>query len=176
MQARGLLTSILSRGLHKFVSLSIHLRDLTSDELAGRDYVDDFLNDYMSSHSTREQSPRKETQAVDTDPSRAVPLDGGDPVISGLNSRDSLRGELAGRDAVDDYISALLKGPAAREPSPQQETHARDIPDGHETVARDATNDFITALLQSRDSSKGITPDEVLTLASLGSRALDELD
>jgi hypothetical protein len=162
------------------MSLSIHLRDLTSDELAGRDYVDDFLNDYMSSHSTREQSPRQETQnhviPVDTDPSRAVSLDGGDPVITGLKSRDSLRGELAGRDAVDEYISALLKSPAAREPSPQQETHAHDIPDGHETVARDATNDFITALLQSRDSSKGLTPDEVLTLASLGSRALDELD
>jgi hypothetical protein len=135
MHPRGFLTSILSWGLHKLMSLSIRHRDLTSDELADRDYVDDFLN-----------------------------------------SRDSPRDELAGRDAVDEFINTIFSHPAAREPSPQQETHARGIPDSPKTVARDATDDFIKALLRSRDSSSEFTADDLLTLASLGSRALDELD
>ena len=110
------MTSILSWGLHELVSLSIHLRDLTPDELAGRDIVDDFLNTPI--HSTRE-------------------------------------------------------------PSPQQETQARGIPDGPtEIAARDgsATDAFINALLNSRDSSRSLTADDVLSLASLASRALDDLD
>ena len=46
------------------------------------------------------------------------------------------------------------------------------------TVARDdsATNAFINALLNSRDSSRSLTTDDVLPLASFASRALDELD
>ena len=40
-------------------------------------------------------------------------------------------------------------------PGPQQETHARDIPDGPKIVARDdpMTNAFIKAILNSRDLS-----------------------
>ena len=76
-----------------------------------------------------------------------------------LNSRDLSMDELAGRDVVDE---------------------AANIPDGPKTVARDgtdsSTNAFIKALLNSRDSSKSLTTDEVLSLASLASRALDELD
>jgi hypothetical protein len=87
--------------------------------------------------------------------------------------------ELAGRDTVDEILDAHMSNHAAREPSPQQETQARDIPDGPtKTVARDdsATNAFTNALLNSRDSSRSITADDVLSLASLASRALDELD
>ena len=90
-----------------------------------------------------------------------------------VRHRDLTPDELAGRDTVDGILDA-------REPSPQQETQARGIPDGPKTVARDGTDDptnaFIKALLNSRDSSKSLTTDEVLSLASLASRALDELD
>jgi hypothetical protein len=88
--------------------------------------------------------------------------------------------ELVGRDAVDDILDVYMPNMnhATREPLPQQETQARGIPDGPKTVARDgsAANDFINALLHSRDSSGELTPDHVLSLASLASRALDELD
>ena len=90
--------------------------------------------------------------------------------------------ELAGGDTVDDLLDAYMSNHATREPSPQQETQARDIPlvDGPtKTAARDgsATDTFIKALLNSRDSSKReLTVDEMLSLASLASRALDELD
>jgi hypothetical protein len=114
MQARGLLTSILSWGLHKLKSLSIHLRDLTSDEFAGRDYVDEFIT--------------------------------------------------------------LLRNPAAREPSPRQETHARGIPDGHEIVARGATLDFFNSILKTLEAPQELTSDQMLDLAMIGRRALDELD
>jgi len=119
IQARGLLTSVLAWVLQKLMSLPARRlrRDLTLDELAGRDNTfGDFLNDYIS-HATRE-------------------------------------------------------------PSPQQEAQARDIPDGSRTVARDgsATNKFITALLNSHDSSKRLSDDDVLGLASLASRALGDLD
>jgi hypothetical protein len=87
---------------------------------------------------------------------------------------------LVGRDAVDDILDVYMSNMnhATREPLPQQETQARGIPDGPKTVARDgsAANDFINALLHSRDSSGELTLDHVLSLASLASRALDELD
>jgi hypothetical protein len=116
MHARGLFSSILSWGLKKLKSLSIHFRDLTPDELAGRDIVDDFLN-------------------------------------------------------------TPVKLPGS---STQQETQPPRIPNGStKTAAREvsSTDAFITALLNSRDPSKGdLTTDDVLSLASLASRALDELD
>jgi hypothetical protein len=120
MHARGLLSSILSWGLNKLKSLSIHLRDLTPDELAGRDIVDDFLN-----------TP----------------------------------------------VKPPVKPPGS---SLQQESQPPRIPNGStKTAAREvsSTDAFINALLNSRDPSKGdLTTDDVLSLASLASRALDELD
>ena len=157
MHARGLLTSIMSWGLHKLMSLSIHLCDLTPDELAGRDAVDDLLDAYMSNHATREPSPQQETQARD------IPVD---------------LTKIMARDAVDDLLDAYMSNHATREP--QQEARARNIPvDPTKIVARDdrSTNAFIKALLNSRDSSKReLTADDVLSLTSLASRALDELD
>jgi hypothetical protein len=57
---------------------------------------------------------------------------------------------------------------------------SRSIPDGPpEAVARDGTeggtaDEFIKALLQSRDAT--ITPEDLLTIVELASRALDDLD
>ena len=56
-----------------------------------------------------------------------------------------------------------------------QSRNAPEVPS--ETVARDTSStgdDFIAALLHSRDSD--ITPEDSLTLASLASRAFDEVD
>jgi hypothetical protein len=99
-----------------------------------------------------------------------------------IRLRDLTPDELAGRDIVDDLLDTYMSNHATREPSPQQETQARDTPlaDGPtKTAARDgsATDTFIKALLNSRDSSKSeLTADDVLSIASLASRALDELD
>jgi hypothetical protein len=85
-----------------------------------------------------------------------------------VRHRDLTPDELAG-DVINDYTSH-----ATREPSPQQEAQARDIPD----AARDgsATNKYITALLNSHDPSKRLSDDDVLGPASPASRALDDLD
>ena len=93
-----------------------------------------------------------------------------------IHLRNLTPDELAGRDIVDDFLNTKVH--ATREPSPQQEAQARGIPGGPTTVARDdsPTNAFLKALLNSRDSSKELTADEVLSIASLASRALDELD
>jgi hypothetical protein len=91
--------------------------------------------------------------------------------------RDLDPDELAGRDVVDDFLNTPIA--TTHEPSPKQKTQARGIPDSPTTVAaRDgsATDEFINALLNSRDSSRSITTDDVLSLASLASRASDELD
>jgi len=120
MQARGPFTGFLSWA---FMSLPIRLRDLTPDELAGSDTVDEIFDAYMSNHVTRE-------------------------------------------------------------PSPQQETQARGIPDSDDItkpMARDnslsAMNELIDAFSKSLDSPKReLTADDVLSFASLASRALDELD
>ncbi len=89
--------------------------------------------------------------------------------------------EIAGGDSTsfEDFVNAYISKPATRESTPQQESEARSVPDeAPETVTRDntATNEFIKALLESRESSEEITHDHVLGLASLASRALDELD
>jgi hypothetical protein len=95
-----------------------------------------------------------------------------------VRARDLIPDDLAGRNTVDDFLNTYTSNHATREPSPQQEIQARGIPDAPETVARDgsATDAFIKALLSSRDTSKSLTADDVLSLASLASRALDELD
>jgi len=83
-----------------------------------------------------------------------------------LNTRD---------DTVEDILDKYIN---SREPSPQQETQARDI-GPTKTAAWDesSTTALINTLLNSRDPSKGeLTTGEVLSIASLGSRALDELD
>jgi len=95
--------------------------------------------------------------------------------IKALLSRD----ELEGHDTVSDFLDAYKSNHATRAPSPQQETQARGIPDGPTKDAvqnGSATDAFIDALLDARDSSKDFTANDVLTLASLASRALDELD
>lgn len=94
-----------------------------------------------------------------------------------IRLRDLTPDDLVG-DTVDEILAKYMH--PTREPSPQQETQTRDIPVGAtKTAARDesSTNAFIKALLNSRDSSKGeLSTDEVLSLASLASRALDELN
>ena len=137
---------------------------MTSDELAGRDVVEDkvndFLNTYMPNHASREPSPQQDTEArsiPDSTPKTVARDDNTkDAIIEALlNSHGSSRDELAGRD------------------DPQ----ARGIPDGStKTDHGSATDAFIHALMSSRDTSKEITADDMLTLASLASRALDELD
>ena len=93
-----------------------------------------------------------------------------------IRLRDLTPDDLAG-DTVDDILNKYIH--PTREPSPQQERQARNIPVGPtKTAARDgsSTNAFVKALLNSRDSKGELSADEVLSLASLGSRALDELD
>jgi hypothetical protein len=86
--------------------------------------------------------------------------------------------EIAGGDtSFEDFVNAHISRATTREPTPQQETEARSVShEAPEARADTATNEFIKALLQSRESPKEITPDHVLALASLASRALDELD
>jgi len=139
--------------------------------LNSRDQVDDILNKW-SNHATREPSPQEEQQARDIS-------DGSETVARDDSSTDAfIKAILNSRGHVDDILNKYLPNHATREPSPQEEKQARDIPDGPETVARDdsSTDAFIKAILNSRDSSKGLTADDVLSLASLASRALDDLD
>jgi hypothetical protein len=72
-----------------------------------------------------------------------------------------------GRDIHEDIIDTHTLSTRS-----QPEIQARNSPP--ETVARGAADDFIKALLKSRDSD--ITPEGLLTLASLASRALDDLE
>jgi len=180
---------------------------LTSDELAGRDVVEDKVNDflktYMPNHAPREPSPQQDTEArsVPDGTPETVARDANtmDLIKAYLNSRGSSRDELAGRDVVEDKVNDFLKtympNHATREPSTQQDKallnsrgssrdelagrddpQARGIPDGPTKTDGSATDAFIHALMSSRDTSKEITADDMLTLASLASRALDELD
>ena len=85
--------------------------------------------------------------------------------------RDVDPDELITRDGMEDVTDEHLE---TRELS-QPEIEARSIPDGSpETVTRNAADDFIAALLQSRDSE--VTPESLFGLASLASRALDDLE
>jgi hypothetical protein len=113
MQARGLFSSILDWGRDALSDVAVHLRDLTPDEFAGRNTVDDFINKRTSNHATRE-------------------------------------------------------------PNPEQGIHARDPVNSPEARDSQAANDFIKALLNSRESSTDSI--DLMNLAALASRALDELD
>ena len=103
-RAPSLLVSFLAWFMHKLMSLPIRHRDLTPDELVGRDAVDDFINTYMSH--------------------------------------------------------------AAREPSPEQEIQDRS---GEDSA-------FIETLLGTRDLSKRLDSDNLMRLALLAGRAMDDLD
>jgi len=187
MQARSWLTDILQMG--EGIMGHFLKRDPAGEKLATRSNFDGLMevlnarrndiDDLLNHLSTREPSTQKETQA------RSIATDGSTEIMARtandfltalLNSRDSPMDELAGRDIIDDLFNHSIHPP--REPSPQQETQARRIPDSSTIMARDnsATSAFIKALLSSRESSGDITPDNLLTLASLASRALDELD
>jgi len=144
-------------------------RDVTPESLAARVTTDDLLSALLSSRDSNHG-------------------EGFANVLNALASsrRDVASDELAARDDREDLAKILntrsdtVDGSLdAREPSLQQETQARGIPDDPtKTVARDgsATNSFVDALLHSRDSPKSLTLDDVLSLASLGSRAFNELD
>jgi hypothetical protein len=70
------------------MSLSVHLRDLKPDELAGRDTndpFDEFFNNYMS-HATREPSPQQETQSHAADELAA--RDAWEDLLNSLNTRE----------------------------------------------------------------------------------------
>jgi hypothetical protein len=139
--------------------VSIRLRDLTPDKLAGRSTVDDIVNDYVSKIriSARDSSPQKDTKARSDDSGTAF-------LEALLNSRDLTPDELAGRNTVDDIVNNYMSGHFARESSSQQETQARSYD----------SDAFLKAILNSRDLSGRLTTDEMLRI--LTSRAMDDLD
>ena len=169
IEARSLFSDLFDVGM---TVLNDFRRDVPSGELAGRDVVDDLLRT-LSNRATREPNPgAPKTVARDSSTSEAF-------VKAFFNSRDSSMGNLAGRDVVDDYFISHMSNHATRKSTPQQETQARGVPDGApKSVTRDssASKAFIEALLKTRDSGREITPDDVLGIGSLASRALDELD
>ena len=183
IHARGLFTSILAWAVHKLMSLPLRARFSTSDEFAGRDDVSDkvhdFISTYMPNHATREPSPQQNTQARSTPdgtPGTVAPHEGTTNAF--IKALLSSRDEHEGYDTVSDFLDAYRSNHATRAPSNQQETQA-GVTDGPTKAAvqnGSATDAFIDALLNARDSSKDFTADDVLTLASLASRALDELD
>jgi len=85
-----------------------------------------------------------------------------------IRLRNLIPDDLAGSDIFDDAVASVKSNYANREPSPQQETKTR----------RDdsATDKFLKALLNSHDLTRRITADDVLGLAKLATRALDDLD
>jgi len=147
-------------------------RDVAPDELAARDNMDDL----MKLLNTRELNLERKIQSRGFFTNLiAFALNH----ILTVRLRDVSPDELAGRDNLDDAINAYISNskPTAREHMPEQEIQARSSPDDTpKTVARDGTmNDFINALMKTRDSPE-ITTEDALTLASLASRALDDLD
>lgn len=76
------------------MSLPIRARNLTPNDLAGRDTIDDFVGSYMSHHSARESSPQQET-------ARSVESD--DFIKAILNSRD-----LSRRASTEDLLRLIL--------------------------------------------------------------------
>ena len=168
IEARSIFSDLFDVGM---TVLNDFRRDVPSGELAGRDVVDDLLRT-LSNRATRESSDDSSPDAHETvardDNTKNVFID------ALLKSRDSLMGELARRDAVDDSFGSYTSSYNTREPIPEQETQD----DAPKLVARDssATGAFIDALLKTRDARSDITPSDILSLASLGRRALDELD
>ena len=162
IEARGLLSDLFETGM---TILNDFRRDVTPGELAGRGVVDELLST-LSNHATREPSPSAPNHVARDDSSSMDAF-----MDALLNSRDSLMGELAGRDAADDLLNSYTSNHNTREPIPEQETQANSV-----RQDSSSTNTFIEALLNTRELGNEITPDHVLRLASLASRALDELD
>jgi hypothetical protein len=166
MQARNWFSELAS-AVENFI-----LRDVTPDELAARDGLNDFVGKYLNSRESgpdhlRDFDPEQTLQARNWFSEFASAMEN-------FILRDVTTDELGARDDLDDFIDFLN----SRESDPQPEVHARSTADGpSKTVARDAVADnFINALLKSRDSSGAITAEDLLALASLASRALDDLD
>jgi hypothetical protein len=166
-QARNWLTE-LATAAEDFV-----LRDVTPDELAARDGLSGFVKRFLNSRESglnhlRDIDPEQTLQARNwlTELTTAVE----DFVLRDVPSDD-----LAARDDLDDFMNTYFLN--TRESVSQPDIQAPGTPDGSsKTVARDAVADgFIDALLKSRDSSD-ITPEDLLALASLASRTLDDLD
>ncbi|KAF8495546.1 hypothetical protein F5888DRAFT_564187 [Russula emetica] len=188
MQARSLWADLIDVGINIVSNLHLRREVAPGQLLAARNGVEDFIHSTPRYFESR--SPIQELEDRE-DP-------GFNELLSALASRRDVapdRDELAARgsledfvkklntrrNSVDDFMNNYMSKHAARELSSQQETQARGIPGAGgptETVAQDsgATNAFIKALLSSRDSPKELTPEDVLSLASLASRALDELD
>jgi hypothetical protein len=150
-------------------------RDVATDELAARDSAKDFANSILlGSRGSDSSDTFADALSALVSSRRDVASDGlaarseWEDFVEMLNTR---------RDIVDDFLNTPVKLPGS---STQQETQPPRIPNGStKTAAREvsSTDAFITALLNSRDPSKGdLTTDDVLSLASLASRALDELD
>ena len=166
-QARNWLTELVTAA-EDFV-----LRDVTPDELAARDGLSGFVKRFLNSRESglnhlRDIDPEQTLQARNwlTELTTAVE----DFVLRDVPSDD-----LAARDDLDDFMNTYFLN--TRESVSQPDIQAPGTPDGSsKTVARDAVADgFIDALLKSRDSSD-ITPEDLLALASLASRTLDDLD
>lgn len=161
-----------------FMKALLNARDLSSDELAGRSWLDDTMNLIIPASPWPARSINEDTTEIMARDNSALARSATDALIKALmNTRDLSSDELAGRDFIDDFLDTPIEIPPSG-PNP----HARSNTDGlTEIMARDddgssgsATDDFIKALMSSR--SEEITHDEVMTLASLASRALDELD
>ena len=156
IQARNWLSE-LAGAMEEFV-----LRDVTPEELAARDGLNDIVKRFLNS---RESGPNQARNWLSKLAS----------AMEEFVLRDVTPDELAARDDLDDFMNTYFLN--TRESVSQPDIQARSAPDGpSKTVARDTVADsFIDALLKSRDSS-GITPDDLLALASLASRTLNDLD
>ena len=178
-RATSLLTSVLAWVVHKLMSLPIRFRELTPDELAGRGFIEDIVKAPVP-HS-REPNPDEEVQARDTTNARSENAARADDATNAfikalLSGRDySSDDELAGRSWLDDIMDIVV--PPDYWAALKRSTTEDDI----EIMAREdgasgdsATNAFIKALMSTRDEE--VTRDNVMRLASLASRALDELD
>ena len=142
-------------------------RDDTPGDLAARDDFGDFMDALTSTGSGQGVQSRSFWSEL---AEMAAQVLRRDDSPDGLTRRYSVGA--SSLDAFLDYFMLNL-----RDLGPEAEIQARSIPDGAaETVARSAAaDDFLNALLKTRDSPE-ITPDSLLSLASLASRTLDDLD
>jgi hypothetical protein len=156
IQARSSMSE-LATAVEDFV-----LRDATPDELAARDGLNDVVKRFLNSRDSGPNQARNWLSKLAS-------------AVEEFVLRDVTPDELAARDDLDDFMNTYFLN--TRESVSQPDIQARSAPDGpSKTVARDTVADgFINALLKSRDSS-GITPDDLLALASLASRTLNDLD
>jgi hypothetical protein len=92
-----------------------------------------------------------------------------------IHLRDVTPGELARRDDLDGFIDTNFMNPRNLGSQPNIRTRVT-LDSAPETAARDgASDDFINALLKTRDSSN-MVPENLLSLASLAGRTLDDLE